>query len=177
MTTASPVEHKGANRIAGAELIGAPVQNDDGIGGEHIYMPRFNHRDGRKRDYLRGYGMQFWGIGAQGAGFGKQLPGFGVQLKQDIKKRFPAVLQLHPYGEVLPQRYNRVTVEGTSVEVSPTEDGLWAIGPDLQLHWLDVSFRGVSGELTRGTEEEFMRGAFWRDRLQPLLRKHQWPGQ
>ena len=32
------------------ELLGAPVQNDDGIGGEHVYMPRFNHRDGRKRD-------------------------------------------------------------------------------------------------------------------------------
>jgi len=42
------------------ELIGGKTQNDDGIGGEHIYMPRFNHRDGRKRDYLRGYGMQFW---------------------------------------------------------------------------------------------------------------------
>ena len=47
------------------ELLGAPVQNDDGIGGEHVYMPRFNHRDGRKRDYLRGFGMQFWGCGAR----------------------------------------------------------------------------------------------------------------
>ncbi len=98
------------------ELIGGAVQNDDGIGGEHIYMPRFNHRDGRKRDYLRGYGMQFWSIGAHSAGFGKQLPGFGLDLKQNIKKRFPAVLQLHPYGEVLPQKENRVTVEGTPLD-------------------------------------------------------------
>jgi choline dehydrogenase-like flavoprotein len=96
------------------ELMGGPVQNDDGIGGEHIYMPRFNHRDGRKRDYLRGYGMQFWGIGAQdNANFAKQLPGFGVELKQAIKRRYPALVALHPYGEVLPQATNRVTVEGT----------------------------------------------------------------
>ena len=35
------------------ELFGTKVRNDDGIGGAHMYMPRFNHRDGRKRDYLR----------------------------------------------------------------------------------------------------------------------------
>ena len=45
------------------ELIGGEVHDDSGIGGEHIYMPRFNHRDGRKRDYIRGYGMQFWAVG------------------------------------------------------------------------------------------------------------------
>jgi choline dehydrogenase-like flavoprotein len=96
------------------ELLGAPTQNDDGIGGEHLYIPRFNHRDGRKRDYLRGYGMQMWGSGAQAnASFGKQIPGFGVGLKEAIKKRYPALVALHPYGEVLPRRDNRVTVEGT----------------------------------------------------------------
>lgn len=35
------------------ELYGRETTNDDGIGGEHIYMPRFNHRDGRKRDYAQ----------------------------------------------------------------------------------------------------------------------------
>ena len=29
---------------------GTPTRNDRGIGGEHIYMPRFNHRAGRTRD-------------------------------------------------------------------------------------------------------------------------------
>ncbi len=96
------------------ELMGAPTQNDDGISGEHIYMPRFDLPGGVKKDYLRGFGMQFWGIGAQGgAGFGKQLPGFGVDLKQAIKRRYPALVALHPYGEVLPRRENRVMVEGT----------------------------------------------------------------
>jgi choline dehydrogenase-like flavoprotein len=99
------------------ELMGSKTRNDDGIGGEHIYMPRFNHRDGRKRDYLRGFGSQFWSSGAQdNAGFAKSLPGFGRNFKQAVKRRYPALVQLHPYGEVLPRRDNRVTVEGTPVD-------------------------------------------------------------
>lgn len=99
------------------ELIGREARNDDGIGGEHIYLPRFNHRDGKKRDYLRGYGMQFWGIGAQaGAPFAKDLPGFGRDFKQSVKKRYPALVALHPYGEVLPRPDNRVSVEGTPLD-------------------------------------------------------------
>src|SRR5437899_376177 len=99
------------------ELVGGKTQNDDGIGGEHIYMPRFNHRDGRKRDYLRGYGMQFWGCGAgAGAAFAKDMPGFGLDFKKAVKQRYPALVALHPYGEVLPRRENRVTVEGTPLD-------------------------------------------------------------
>ena len=99
------------------QLVGGAVRNDDGIGGEHIYMPRFNHRDGRRREYLRGYGMQFWGSGAQNnASFAKALPGFGLDLKRAVKQRYPALVALHPYGEVLPRRDNRVTVEGTPVD-------------------------------------------------------------
>ncbi len=99
------------------ELLGGKTQNDDGIGGEHIYMPRFNHRDGRKRDYLRGYGMQFWGCGASAnANFAKEVPGFGLDFKKAVKRRYPALVALHPYGEVLPNRDNRVTVEGSPVD-------------------------------------------------------------
>ncbi len=100
------------------ELVGTKTLNDDGIGGEHIYMPRFNHRSSAKRDYLRGYGAQFWNTGAHpGPGFwARKLPGFGADLKADIKKRFPALVSIHPYGEVLPRRENRVTVDG-----SPTD--------------------------------------------------------
>jgi choline dehydrogenase-like flavoprotein len=95
------------------ELMGAPTQNDDGISGEHVYMPRFD-APGSNKDYLRGFGMQFWGCGAQdNAAFGKKLRGFGVDLKTAIKKRYPALVALHPYGEVLGRRENRVTVEGT----------------------------------------------------------------
>ena len=99
------------------ELIGSKVLNDDGIGGEHIYMPRFNHRDGRKRDYLRGFGSQFWFTGAHpGPSWAKTLPGFGADFKKSVKERFPALISMHPYGEVLPRPDNRVTVEGTPLD-------------------------------------------------------------
>jgi choline dehydrogenase-like flavoprotein len=98
------------------ELMGGPVYNDDGIGGEHIYMPRFD-RAGAKKDYLRGFGMQFWGIGAQeNASFAKQIPGFGADFKKAVKQRYPALVALHPYGETLGRRDNRVTVEGTPAD-------------------------------------------------------------
>lgn len=95
------------------ELLGAAVQNDDGITGEHVYLPRFNHRSPRK--YLRGFGMQLWGCGAQAnANYAKTMDGFGASFKSAVKKRYPALVALHPYGEVLPYRDNRVTVEGTA---------------------------------------------------------------
>src|SRR5690606_12921992 len=50
------------------DLAGRPAQNDRGIGGEHVYLPRFNHRDGHRRDYLRGFGMQFWNTGTPSGG-------------------------------------------------------------------------------------------------------------
>ena len=96
------------------QLYGRGYTNDDGIGGEHVYLPRFNHRPDRpKPDYLRGFGMQFWNTGAQttGADVAQYLPGFGASFKAEVKKRYPALVSLHPFGEVLPRPENRVTVD------------------------------------------------------------------
>jgi choline dehydrogenase-like flavoprotein len=94
------------------ELMNGPVYDDSGIGGEHIYMPRFNHRDGRPRNYLHGYGMQFWGCGAQDAvPWAKALPGFGASLKKDIRRHYPALVALHPYGETLGRKENRIVID------------------------------------------------------------------
>jgi choline dehydrogenase-like flavoprotein len=99
------------------ELIGTEVRNDDGIGGAHIYMPRFNHRDGRKRDYIRGFGCQFWYTGAQtDLSYAKSLPGFGLEFKKAVKERYPALLNLHPFGETIPKAENRITVRGSPVD-------------------------------------------------------------
>jgi choline dehydrogenase-like flavoprotein len=97
------------------ELMGTKPLNDDGIGGEHIYLPRYNARDGRKRDYLRGFGSQFWNTGSQPgvASWAKKIDGFGLEFKKAVKQRFPALVAMHPYGEVLPYKHNRVTVDGT----------------------------------------------------------------
>jgi choline dehydrogenase-like flavoprotein len=100
-------------------LAGTPTRNDRGIGGEHIYMPRFNHRPGRKRDYLRGFGAQFWNTGASTSGAhagSERLPGFGAALKKEIKRRHPAWFEIHPFGEVLPYAHNRITVDPARVD-------------------------------------------------------------
>jgi choline dehydrogenase-like flavoprotein len=99
------------------ELLNTPVQNDDGIGGAHMYLPRFNHRDGRKRDYIRGFGCQFWYTGAQtDLAWAKNVPGFGLEFKKAVKARYPAVLALHPFGEAIPKADNRVTVKGSPLD-------------------------------------------------------------
>jgi choline dehydrogenase-like flavoprotein len=99
------------------QLIGGKVYNDDGIGGAHIYMPRFNHRDGRKRDYIRGFGCQFWYTGAQtDLSYAKSIPGFGLDFKKAVKERYPALLALHPFGETIPKKENRITTKGSPVD-------------------------------------------------------------
>ena len=98
-------------RAFAPELLGEPASNDDGISGEHIYIPRFD-RPGGKNNYLRGFGIQLWGIGCQSnASWAKELPGFGLDFKKSVKRRYPALIQLHPYGEVLPRATNRITLD------------------------------------------------------------------
>lgn len=101
------------------QLYGREVMNDDGYSGGHIYMPRFNHR-GRKRDYLRGFGMQFWHTGAimpqPGYFPPARIPGFGHAYKSEVRRRYPSLLQLHPFGEKLPREDNYVTTEGTPLD-------------------------------------------------------------
>jgi choline dehydrogenase-like flavoprotein len=80
-------------------------------------MPRFNHRDGRRRDYIRGYGMQFWGCGAQDSvPWASTLPGFGADLKKEIRNRYPAIVALHPYGETLGRAENRIVIDETKTD-------------------------------------------------------------
>ena len=95
------------------QLYGRPATNDDGISGGHIYIPRFESPED-KRDYLRGFGIQLWGIGCgPNAQFAKRMAGFGLDFKRDVRKSYPALVQMHPYGEVLPYRHNRIAVDGT----------------------------------------------------------------
>ena len=73
----------------------------------------------RRRDYLRGFGAQFWNTGASisGAHYGSEaIPGFGASLKQAIKRRHPAWFEIHPFGEVLPYAHNRITVDPSRVD-------------------------------------------------------------
>jgi choline dehydrogenase-like flavoprotein len=82
-------------------------------------MPRFNHRPGRGRDYLRGFGAQFWNTWSNWNGpqeGSDQIAGFGASLKKQIKRRHPAWFEIHPFGEALPYAHNRITVDPARVD-------------------------------------------------------------
>jgi len=100
------------------DLYGTERRYDKGIGGEHVYMPRFNLAAPHKRDYLRGFGMQFWNTGfyIDGAPVAPHVPGFGASFKREVKRRTPAWVELHPFGEVLPYADNRVTVDPSKTD-------------------------------------------------------------
>ncbi len=99
------------------QLFDAGYSNDDGMGGAHAYIPRFNHKL-KGLDYLRGFGMQLWGIGCQmtGAQVASHVPGFGAEFKKQVKKRYPSLVQVHPFGEVLPRPENRVTIDESKTD-------------------------------------------------------------
>ena len=94
------------------QLFGRGYTNDDGIDGGHLYIPRFNHRQSNL-DYLRGFGIQMWSTGCQHTGVtaAENIAGFGAEFKASVKRRYPALVSLHPFGEVLPRPDNRVTVD------------------------------------------------------------------
>jgi len=43
---------------------------------------------------------------------GHCMQGCGRDFKRAVKRRYPALIQLHPYGEVLPRATNRIRVDG-----------------------------------------------------------------
>jgi choline dehydrogenase-like flavoprotein len=94
------------------QLFGGGYRNDDGIDDGHLYIPRFNHRR-KDLDYLRGFGIEMWATGCQSTGetVAQALPGFGASFKAAVKERYPALVSLHPFGEVLPRPDNRVTID------------------------------------------------------------------
>lgn len=100
-------------------LYGKPATDDKGIGGAHVYLPRFNHREPHRRDYLRGFGLQFWNTGTNPDGashFAGGVAGFGSKLKADVRRMYPAWVELHPFGEVLTYPDNRITVDRTRTD-------------------------------------------------------------
>jgi choline dehydrogenase-like flavoprotein len=99
-------------------LYGRPTTNDEGISGAHVYMPRFNHRRGHTRDYLRGFGMQFWNTGCRPTGehVAGHVAGFGSTFKREVKRRYPSWVELHPFGETLSYAHNRITVDESQTD-------------------------------------------------------------
>jgi len=54
-----------------------------------------------------------WNTGCDttGATVARNTPGFGASFKQQVQERYPALVSLHPFGEILARPENRVTVD------------------------------------------------------------------
>lgn len=92
-----------------SELRNRPRLNEDGAGGSHITIPRFNYK--LKTGFHGGYyvllGSQF-GRGPEGAG---AVRGWGAGLKREIRERYGSAISLRSYGECVPDHGNYFEID------------------------------------------------------------------
>jgi choline dehydrogenase-like flavoprotein len=96
------------------KLKGRAIVNEDGAGGGHAYVPRFDNLPGgrgRKANYLRGFQIQ------PGAGPGmfpniaKRLAGIGSDFKSRVRENYPATVSMTGFGESLPHFDNYCEID------------------------------------------------------------------
>ena len=76
------------------------------------YIPRFrNIGDDKRKDYIRGFHFQGGGGSGEYPGNAHNTPGFGSAFKSNVRKYYPAPISFGGFGEVLPDRNNRVTLD------------------------------------------------------------------
>jgi choline dehydrogenase-like flavoprotein len=84
-----------------------PRQNEDGAGGAHVTIPRFNYK--RKNGYFGGYFLLL------GTGFGRGISagaaGWGESMKGEIRARYGSTLSLRGYGERIADHRNHFEID------------------------------------------------------------------
>jgi choline dehydrogenase-like flavoprotein len=106
------------------QLKNRPRANEDGAGGTHITIPRFNYN--RKNDYYGGYFI------LTGSGFGRgtsgssRQTGWGATLKKDIRETYGSSISLRGYGECVPDYDNYF-------EIDPANKDAYGI-PQVRFH-------------------------------------------
>jgi choline dehydrogenase-like flavoprotein len=99
------------------ELKGAPVVNDDGAGGGHIYVPRHtNIPNGRRSPILRGWQFQPGSGSNIFPGFARTIPGFGGDFKERVRGQYPARVSVAGFGECLPDFNNYCEIDPSGLK-------------------------------------------------------------
>ncbi|MGH9163707.1 MAG: GMC family oxidoreductase [Vicinamibacteraceae bacterium] len=108
-----------------------PPYNEDGVGGMHVYVPRWLY--GRTLSFPRGYHIEPWG-GRDMPGYGFmdgihriQGGGYGKKLKDDYRRLYGSIVELSGRGEMVPNR-------DSYCELDPSVVDRWGI-PVLRFHW------------------------------------------
>ncbi|HLH02589.1 MAG TPA: GMC family oxidoreductase [Bryobacteraceae bacterium] len=113
-----------------------PPQNEDGVGGMHLYMPWWLYKEQKanKMPFARGYHIEIGGgRGMPGAGeLGGYATrfldgGYGVELKQNLRKLYGCDVYFDGRGEMIPN-------EDSYCEIDPNVVDEWGI-PVLRFHF------------------------------------------
>jgi len=113
-----------------------PPQNEDGVGGMHLYMPWWLYKEQKagKMPFARGYHIELGGgraIPGSGAlgGYATRFlgGGYGVELKQNLRKLYGCEVHFSGRGEMIPN-------EDSYCEIDPNVVDQWGI-PVLRFHF------------------------------------------
>jgi choline dehydrogenase-like flavoprotein len=77
------------------------------------YIPRFRNVTDKHPDFIRGYHFQGGGGSYEFPGHANDTPGFGRAFKSSVRKYYPAQFAIGGFGEVLPRKENRITLDDT----------------------------------------------------------------
>jgi choline dehydrogenase-like flavoprotein len=75
------------------------------------YIPRFRNVTDKHPDFIRGYHFQGGGGAYEYPGLAHDMPGFGKAFKSNVRKYYPAMISIGGFGEVLPRKENRVSLD------------------------------------------------------------------
>jgi len=114
-------------------LEGLPPRNEDGAGGEHLYMPWWLYRDAEKLGFARGYHIELGaerGMPSMGTASGlENLTGgsYGAKFKEDVRRYYGSFVSFAGRGDMIPN-------EKSYCELDPAVKDKWGI-PVLRFHW------------------------------------------
>ncbi len=112
-----------------------PPQNEDGVGGMHLYMPWWNYQQQLKNQmrFARGYHIEIGGgrgmpgAGAMGGSTRFLGGGYGTEFKSNLRKLYGTSIYFAGRGEMIPN-------EDSYCEIDPTVVDKWGI-PVLRFHF------------------------------------------
>jgi choline dehydrogenase-like flavoprotein len=127
-----------------------PLHNEDGAGGDHVYVPwwLYGEQHAGKLDFPRGYHIEFStgrrmpGLGTA-AGLEKFTGGnYGTAFKADARRYYGSTISFAGRGEMIPN-------DDCFCEIDPTVKDKWGI-PVLRFHWKwsDYELRQVAHQQT-----------------------------
>jgi choline dehydrogenase-like flavoprotein len=130
--------------------IGTEATLDDGRP-TSPYIPRFRNVTDKHPDFIRGYHFQGGGGSYEYPSHAHDIPGFGKAFKSSVRKYYPAHFAIGGFGEVLPRKENRITLDDTVKDA-------WGV-PAVRFHYRFSDNEIKMAKDMADTAEEMLRAA------------------